>query len=50
MEIRTTIMSLSDFYSCTTNDQRKMIFAADSSDFIFGFNQKGQQRWKVSTG
>ncbi|MGB8703035.1 MAG: WGR domain-containing protein [Thermosynechococcaceae cyanobacterium] len=37
-------------YACTTDEQGQVLFAADSSAFIYGFSQTGQPLWKVSTG
>jgi len=37
-------------YSCAIDEARGLIYAADSSAFIYAFNHCGQRLWKASTG
>jgi outer membrane protein assembly factor BamB len=37
-------------YACAIDEARGLIYAADSSAFIYAFNHCGQRLWKASTG
>ena len=37
-------------YSCAVDEERGVIFAGDSSGFVYGFHPTGKRLWKVKTG